>query len=107
MTYYKLVNKKTVPVENYNDIDMDLDDRQVAITELPNGGIVSTVFLISNDPENLFESMYFTYGWAEEECERYRTWDEAIEGHKKMVIKYGGSIKAPDVFEDREDLFEI
>lgn len=55
--------------------------------------VVSTVFLgldhgIGGQGTKplLFETMVFG-GKYDEECERYTTWDEAVEGHKNMVKK--------------------
>lgn len=110
--WYKLVDK--IPVEC--DI-LDPETRkhvQVGRTTLPCGGRVSTVFLrldhrhgdLEGDPI-LFESMFFPNqdDWMEEDCERYCTYEEATEGHRRMVEKYGGRVTPKDIFED--DLFEI
>ncbi len=55
------------------------------------GKHVSTVWLGTNHNYGygsplLFETMIF-HGdsYADEYCERYSTWDEAVEGHKKAV----------------------
>ena len=66
------------------------ENRRVALDEV-NGKKISTVFLgIDHNFEEgeplLFETMVF--GKDEEDCERYSTWKEAEEGHKKMVEKY-------------------
>jgi hypothetical protein len=50
---------------------------------------VSTVFLgvdygFGGGPPILFETMVFG-GALDGEIERYSTWDEAVEGHKKMI----------------------
>lgn len=65
-------------------------DRRVALDEVLPDLIVSTVFLgidhrVFNDgPPLLFETMVF--GDYEDDNEvRYSTWDEAVEGHQKMV----------------------
>jgi hypothetical protein len=65
-------------------------DRHVALTE--QGDVrVSTVFLgldhrVGPGPPLLFETMAFV-GDEDEGCERYATWDEAEEGHKRWVAK--------------------
>ena len=98
MDMYKLVDNIPVPctVEEWGE--MHRSNRSVGKTELPDGNIVSTVFLgldhnhsRTGDPI-LFESMLFPAGSAiEEDMERYCTWDEAVEGHWKMVEKHGGT----------------
>lgn len=72
------------------------EDRRVARDVLPDGKIVSTVFLglDHNFSEKgaplIFETMVFpNKGDASElECERYSTEQEALEGHKKIKEKY-------------------
>lgn len=66
---------------------------------------VSTVFLgidhsfkIDDNPHVpiLFETMIFG-GLHHEDCWRYATWDEAVEGHKKAILRahgeYDGSLE--------------
>lgn len=66
----------------------DIKNRQVALTEKKNVA-VSTVFLGLDHNFNgeggpiLFETMIFG-GFHNEEMRRYRTWEEAKEGHKAM-----------------------
>lgn len=71
---------------------MDEADRRVAMDELPNGYIVSTVFLGINHgwiTPLWFETMVFYQdNLLDFDMERYATWDEATEGHKIMVNKY-------------------
>lgn len=64
--------------------------RRVALTKLPDGSEVSTVFLSidhnfgrGSEPI-LFETMVFG-GPHNEEQVRYRTWQEAVAGHDKLV----------------------
>lgn len=75
------------------------DSWRVDKTTLENGGYISTVFLgldhsFGSGPPKLFETMYFpnhgdgTESWAEEDCERCATWEEAEAQHKTMVDKY-------------------
>mgnify|MGYP001584262846 FL=1 len=66
-------------------------DRIVKQENLPNGKRVSTVFLgldhnFGEGEPLLFESMVF--GTDEEVQERYTTYDEAEEGHRKLVEEY-------------------
>lgn len=108
--WYKLVDRKPVPA-SHDDMEeiFDEDTRRVGNTELPNGGRVSTVFLgldhaFGGNTPVLFESMYFPDPSRpyEDDCERYCTWQEAVEGHRRMVLKYGGTADVMD-----EELFEI
>lgn len=67
-------------------------DRHVAKTDISDEVNVSTVFLGLNhnygDGEPvLFETMVFG-GELDEEMERYSTWEEAKEGHKRWVDKF-------------------
>ena len=68
-------------------------DRRVAYTDLPDGGNVSTVFLgidhqwEDGKPPLLFESMIFNND-RDGGTLRYSTWEEAKEGHKKIVGEY-------------------
>ena len=76
------------------------DTWSVDRTELPDGGLISTVFLgldhsFGDGPPLLFESMYFPRKyeeslWQDEDCERCSTWKEAEAQHKLMVDKYTG-----------------
>lgn len=68
-------------------------DRNVATTQVSPGVRVSTVFLgldhnFGGGEPMLFETMVFG-GTMNEEMVRYSTWDEAIEGHAKMVALVG------------------
>ena len=56
--------------------------------------LVSTVFLgidhnfLEEGPPHLFETMIFKAGSNQDlYCERYATWDEAVEGHERAVAK--------------------
>ncbi len=65
-------------------------DRIVAQTEISEAVMVSTVFLgldhnyTGEGPPVLFETFVFG-GELEGECHRYRTWEEAEEGHERIV----------------------
>lgn len=69
-------------------LEFDKANRTVAKTEIGDV-LISTVFLGLDHnwgagPPLLFETMIFG-GELDQEQERYSTWDEAEEGHKKMV----------------------
>lgn len=67
---------------------------------------ISTVFLgldhsFSEDAEPLlFETLIFD-GEFDGEMERYSTWDEAVEGHAKMIKRCGG-MSEEDIIEDEK-----
>jgi hypothetical protein len=94
--YYRLERHKAV-------VESDLStwarwfgtaNRVVKQTEVAKGVEVSTVFLgidhnfsrSSGDPV-LFETLIFG-GARDQECERYRTWDEAAQGHERIVESF-------------------
>jgi hypothetical protein len=57
---------------------------------------VSTVFLtldhgFGSGPPILFETMVFDGSGNGQDCVRYATWDEAVEGHEKIVQRIRGS----------------
>lgn len=71
-----------------------LKDNSVEKTELPNGRLVSTVWLgldhgFGGRPL-WFETMVFAKrgDGCELDCDRYETEDEAREGHRRMVEKW-------------------
>lgn len=114
--WYKLIDKKPVKCDNIEELDdVRRQDRTVGKTTLSNGGVVSTVFLMldhnyygEGDPI-LFESMYFPRfpDMDEQDCVRYCTWEEAYEGHREMVEKYGGKVSPKDMFDEDNDLFKL
>ena len=67
-------------------------DRQVGLTKLENDICISTVFMglnhsfIDDRVPILFETMVFG-GILNQERERYSTWQDAEEGHKRWVDK--------------------
>jgi len=68
---------------------LEVIDRCVAKTELPNKVTVSTVFLALDHAFDggepiLFETMIFG-GEHDDFQERYHTWEEAEEGHKRAI----------------------
>lgn len=73
----------------------DVDTRSVAGTDCPGGQYVSTVWIgldhnYGEGPPLIFETMVFP---ACDECERWSTEREAIEGHAAMVAKLGGPLQ--------------
>lgn len=98
MWYILDKDKNPVPAKNIieaNRLLVDTDSRRVALDDIivEDYGItitVSTVFLVldhNHSPKGkpvLFESMIFN-GELNQSLDRYRTWKEAEEGHKKMV----------------------
>lgn len=92
--WYVLVGHNPVPCDDIEVLGKWFEnaDRQVALTE-KNGISVSTVFLamnhsFGNGEPILFETMVF--GGNEDIQERYRTWDEAVEGHAKICREVFG-----------------
>ncbi len=70
--------------------------RRVARTEIPEGVIVSTVFLVHNHafmddaPPLIFETMVFGPDGTDLDCERYSTEAEAVAGHAQVVAERTG-----------------
>jgi hypothetical protein len=78
----------------------DIGHRMVAKTDLPDGAMVSTVFLgtdhqFGDGPPLLFETMIF-HGdpGTGDECWRYATRAEALEGHAAAVAGYEEQLAA-------------
>lgn len=95
-TYYILDGHTVVPCDHDTWLHWISDEdnfqkKRVALTQL--GDLkVSTVFLgldhnFSNAKIAIFETMVFG-GPGDEDMERYSTWDEAVEGHQRMVDKW-------------------
>lgn len=88
--------REAVSMEEVEVQLQDMDSRQVGLWESA-GVRVSTVFLCINHafgegPPVLFETMLFidditlgAPGWLDEAMTRYRTWDEAADGHTLAV----------------------
>ena len=101
MNWYKLVDKTPVMVDiikHPEELDDVQKNKRLHRTVLPDGGVVSTVFLsldhaFDGGTPILFESMLFTSesDYSEQDMNRYHTWDEADEGHWEMVVKHGGT----------------
>ena len=69
----------------------DVNKRRLAMTDLPGGGYVSTVFLgldhgWSDGPPALWETMVFGVT-GDETQERYTSHDDALAGHEAIVAR--------------------
>lgn len=95
MIYYGLDKYKNV-IEISQDDSLSYfkdDKRRVAdnTIECITHYRVSTVFLVSDHSHSiggrpiLFETMIFDSNGSDMYCQRYSTWDEAVEGHKKAI----------------------
>ncbi len=95
MRYYKLTkDKEVVPVFQKEGLKGYEKDRRVDLTEDKDYS-VSTVFLVMDHSFGygssplVFETMVFLLNSREEqEMERYSTWKEAKEGHRRMCEKW-------------------
>ena len=94
---YILINN--VPVKEpdilkWGECFKNIENRRVALTELPNGYRVSTVFLgldhnFGDGSPLLFGTMVFKGGSSlNGNTERYGTWKKAEAGHTRMVEKW-------------------
>lgn len=89
--FAKLIDKKVVPVSSLFELEDFLthfDKRRVALTEIGDAN-VSTVFLAINHsfgegPGLWFETMIFG-GDHDGYQERYETYEQAEEGHKRAI----------------------
>jgi hypothetical protein len=70
-------------------------DRRVAETTLPDGTWISTVWLgldhsFGSGPPLIFETMVFPSqdDMRDQDCDRYSTEAEALDGHARMVEKW-------------------
>jgi hypothetical protein len=92
-------NPVPATVKEWGDFRSKPDGKRVELTQLPNCW-VSTVFLgmdhgYGEGAPVLFETMAFEGDYhangckdeIEEGSNRYRTWDEAVAGHKEIVSK--------------------
>ncbi len=95
MRYYKLTkDKKVVQVFDAEGIAQYSGDRRVDYTE-DDTYYISTVFLVVDHsfgldgPPLVFENIVLLLdSLNEQEMERYSTWEEAKEGHRKMCEKW-------------------
>lgn len=94
--YYILNDDKTVStcsfIEHLMTFKKPSERVKHVADEIINKKRISTVFLNINHnlcdegEPLLFETMVFSEGnWSEIYCERYSTWQEAEEGHKRAV----------------------
>lgn len=89
--FYKLEGKTTVPCSDYSHTKI----QRVALTEIPGGTKVSTVFLgLEHGSDNqgrplLFETLPFSKDGEsmDDYMERYATWEDAEEGHNRIVAQ--------------------
>ncbi len=94
-SYYKLdANKKVIPCsmiewsDQYEELSKS-GTKHVSDDEI-DGKRISTVWLgldhqWGNGAPILFETMVFDPVGKEIYCDRYSTWDESVEGHKKAI----------------------
>jgi len=112
--FYKLVGKEVIGVYDINEEDLISEKRLIDYTEVDNGGYVSTIFLpidhgYGTNKSLFFETMVFfedDYP-CEEYCERYSTYDEAVEGHNRIAKMFGGSLKQQNISHIDDELFNI
>jgi hypothetical protein len=99
-SHYILDGHQPVPVATYEGRELIMDafirwatwfetaDRIVQQTQIDTDEMVSTVFLgldhATSGPPCLFETMVFG-GKFDQHQERYATWEEAEEGHRRVV----------------------
>ena len=82
----------------WGEFFQDFNNRRVALTYLPDGTRISTVFLgidhgVGTGTVLLFETMVFhNNSDLESDVERYPTWTKAKEGHKRMVEKWRNNL---------------
>ena len=87
--YYILDGHKIVPCDDVLKWAKWLEKAERHVADDKENGIrVSTIFLgidhsFGQEPPLLFETMVFG-GEHDEDMERYSTWEEAEQGHKKM-----------------------
>jgi len=93
-TYYKLEGKKAVACK-MEECFAELDENRRVAKDTIGDVDISTVFLGINHGFTervpiLFETMVFG-GEHNEYCQRYATWQEAEEGHKRTVKMVQGN----------------
>ena len=84
---YKNKKGNKITREQLEKLSTDIDYTRIGNTVLPNGVIVSTVWLTYYCEGLLFETMIFRPQEDGDECycERYKTEAGAIAGHKRVV----------------------
>lgn len=97
--WYILKDGKPEPVDMFTGAQWMEENphavRVMARTELPDGAVLSTVFLcldhgFPGEGVALFESMWFG-GLLDGQQQRYATREEADLGHQEMLAAYPGS----------------
>lgn len=99
---YILRGKEVIPVDDLMEWaeNFEKSDRKIARDEIGDV-VVSTVFLgldyemFGSSLPIVFETMIFE-GEHDGYQERYRTYDEAVKGHKKAVLLVASSLKKGD-----------
>lgn len=92
-------NRKGEPIDMMEWAKQFREDRVVAVTDLPDGKRVSTVFLglnhaFGDGPPLIFETMVFDHGsYGEVDMDRYTTEEQAKAGHEAMVTKWTEAAK--------------
>jgi hypothetical protein len=93
LTFYALKGKEVYKCESIQDYMKSVTDNRIKWTKVSDK-IVSTIFLgfdqrfslgdeVDDGNPILFETMVF----PDRECVRYHTYDEAVNGHDKIVEK--------------------
>jgi len=93
--WYKLGEdgKSVVPIDGDFPQEGEVTNATVAKSKLENGFTISTVFMGLDYGSRtgilqVFETMVFGKSWLDLDCERYSTWEQAEEGHKRMCDKW-------------------
>ncbi|SRR6266851_2866902 len=94
-------NRKGEPISlnEWMNLFENVDYKVVQQDELPDGTLISTVWLgldhsFGSGPPLIFETMVFPKGGSSDEMDRYCIEDEARKGHAAMLEKW--KTKAPE-----------
>lgn len=93
MTNYYNKDGAAIDLATYRNLSNDFDYRRIGYDILPDGRVVSTVWLgddhnFSNSGDPLiFETMVFPSvdDYMDLACRRYSNQEEALQGHKELV----------------------
>lgn len=97
MSHYFDRQGKSINIDTWGDLTYDPKYKFIKKTELPDGKIVSTVWLGINHNYDegaplIFETMVFKskkdFEAVDDFCERYSTEEEALKGHEEACKKY-------------------